>query len=392
MDAMASLGITTPATQDVVRVTSPGATTEPRGGRTVRAGDLVSFDAGVVADGYAGEVGRTWPADLDEASPAVLDLYRRSDELWDRLLDACRPGAPASALLDAYLAAGEPLPATPVARGIGLGFDDPVIVRDLPETAAAETLDPGVVLVVTGVVSDRRRGVDRHPRGHPHHPRGPGDADVEPLLAPRARRSVVMTEPDPGTGPDDGAADDTEVDETDWILYEKDPATKIATITLNRPDDLNAMTIGMRHRYADLLHQANIDDDVKVLVIRGDGDEPRQRRRPPRAHGGHVRADDGLDCASVRIPEDADVEYPPRRHLPVRRHEHPVLHRPGRGMRSLQDFKKISIVEVQGYCYGWHFYQAGRRRPRHLVRRRPVRPRRVPLRRLRRAHVAVGDR
>ena len=27
-------------------------------------------------------------------------------------------------------------------------------------------------------------------------------------------------------------------------------------------------------------------------------------------------------------------------------------------MRSLQDFKKISILEVRGYCYGWHFYQA----------------------------------
>ena len=24
-------------------------------------------------------------------------------------------------------------------------------------------------------------------------------------------------------------------------------------------------------------------------------------------------------------------------------------------MRSLQDFKKISILEVRGYCYGWHF-------------------------------------
>ena len=50
--------------------------------------------------------------------------------------------------------------------------------------------------------------------------------------------------------------------EADWILYEKDPVTKIATLTLNRPDRLNAPTIGMRLRYADLLHQANIDDDV----------------------------------------------------------------------------------------------------------------------------------
>jgi enoyl-CoA hydratase/carnithine racemase len=30
----------------------------------------------------------------------------------------------------------------------------------------------------------------------------------------------------------------------------------------------------------------------------------------------------------------------------------------GSGCRSLQDFKKISILEVKGYCYGWHFYQA----------------------------------
>ncbi len=28
------------------------------------------------------------------------------------------------------------------------------------------------------------------------------------------------------------------------------------------------------------------------------------------------------------------------------------------GCRTLQDFKKISILEVKGYCYGWHFYQA----------------------------------
>ena len=154
MDAMASLGITTPATQDVVRITGPGGSGGDHDGRRARAGELVSFDAGVVADGYLGEVGRTWPVDLDESSPAVLDLFRRSDELWDRLVDACQPGASAEGLLDAYRAAGEPLPSTPVARGAGLGFDDPVIARDLPETAARETLQPGDVLVVTGSVTD----------------------------------------------------------------------------------------------------------------------------------------------------------------------------------------------------------------------------------------------
>ena len=53
-----------------------------------------------------------------------------------------------------------------------------------------------------------------------------------------------------------------ERDPDDYILYEKDPATKIATLTLNRPERMNAPTIAMRLRYAELLHQANIDDDV----------------------------------------------------------------------------------------------------------------------------------
>ena len=64
------------------------------------------------------------------------------------------------------------------------------------------------------------------------------------------------------------------------ILYEKDPSTKIATITFNRPDQLNIPTIGARRRYADLIFKASIDDDVKVLVIRGVGDHLGYRCRP----------------------------------------------------------------------------------------------------------------
>ncbi len=50
---------------------SPRPAGSSRPGRRPRsqAGDLVSFDAGVVADGYAGEVGRTWPVGLDGARP-----------------------------------------------------------------------------------------------------------------------------------------------------------------------------------------------------------------------------------------------------------------------------------------------------------------------------------
>ena len=57
------------------------------------------------------------------------------------------------------------------------------------------------------------------------------------------------------------------------IRYEKDVANRIATITFDRPDQLNAPTIGARRRYGDLIFKASLDDDVKVLVIRGEGDD-----------------------------------------------------------------------------------------------------------------------
>jgi Xaa-Pro dipeptidase len=155
MEAIAVRGVTTPATQDVVRITTP----RPAAGDRIEAGDLVAFDAGVVAGGYTGEVARTYQAGSANGSAArVQALYKRWEELWARLIDACRPGARASALLAAYEAAGEEPPAAPIARGLGLGLDEPVVVRDLPATAAAQRLEPGMVVLVTGRVADGEVG------------------------------------------------------------------------------------------------------------------------------------------------------------------------------------------------------------------------------------------
>jgi Xaa-Pro dipeptidase len=150
LEAMAAGGVSTPSTQDAAWVTSrehPWRRASDDG--VVRAGDLVAFSAGVLDGGYTGEVGRTWPVgELNGAG----DLYRRWDALWDRLYEACQPGAPAIDLLAAYQAAGEELPPMPIARGLGLGFDPPVVSQHLPATAAGERLEPGMVLAVTGYV------------------------------------------------------------------------------------------------------------------------------------------------------------------------------------------------------------------------------------------------
>ncbi|OBF73005.1 Xaa-Pro aminopeptidase [Mycobacterium sp. 852002-51613_SCH5001154] len=156
LEAVAAGGVSTPSNQDVAWVTSPDHPwRRATGDGRVKVGDLVAFSAGVLAGGYIGEVGRTWPVG---AVRGAATLYRRWDSLWGRLLAACRPGAAANELLGAYQAAGEAPPPMPVARGLGMGFDPPVISTHLPVTATGERLDPGMVLAVTGYVWEQGIG------------------------------------------------------------------------------------------------------------------------------------------------------------------------------------------------------------------------------------------
>jgi Xaa-Pro aminopeptidase len=148
LEAMAAGGVSTPATQDVAWVTSREHPWQGAN-RAVEPGDLVALAAGALADGYVGEVGRTWVAG-DEVSGSARKLFARSESLYDRMLGACRPGAPTTGLLAAYEAAGESLPPMPVAHGLGLGFDPPVVSGAL--SAAGDRLDAGMVLAITGYV------------------------------------------------------------------------------------------------------------------------------------------------------------------------------------------------------------------------------------------------
>ena len=144
-----------------------------------------------------------------------------------------------------------------------------------------------------------------------------------------------------------------------FIKYEKDKKNKIAYVTFNRPDKLNAANIGMRLLFGDICFKAGIDDDVKVMVIRGEGKHF--------GGGGDLPEQKGMISENFKeesllhefgMPMD-DVKYPPPgtfRYL----HTLTDFYAKARaGDRPLQEFKKISIVEAKGYCYGWHFYMAG---------------------------------
>ena len=157
MGAMAEEGVSTPASQDVAWVTSPEhpwrrASRDAPVGR----GDLVAFDAGVILDGYVGELGRTRAVESEARSDESLREKWR--DLWDRLIERCQVGAPLSGLLSAYDAAGVPPPPVPVARGLGLGFDLPLVTHLLPASAGEENFEAGMVFALTAYVWKEGRG------------------------------------------------------------------------------------------------------------------------------------------------------------------------------------------------------------------------------------------
>jgi len=54
------------------------------------------------------------------------------------------------------------------------------------------------------------------------------------------------------------------------ILYDK-PLDGVASITLNRPEALNAINMAMRDDLWTFIHAAQLDPDVRVLIFRGEG-------------------------------------------------------------------------------------------------------------------------
>ena len=95
------------------------------------------------------------------------------------------------------------------------------------------------------------------------------------------------------------------------VLYEKDKETKIATITFNRLEKHNTANIGMRARFGELVFKANIDDDVKVLVIRGAGDHLGSGGDLDEHGDLYLSPKEGDNFLVDLEIDDPDVKYPP---------------------------------------------------------------------------------
>ena len=99
------------------------------------------------------------------------------------------------------------------------------------------------------------------------------------------------------------------------IRYEV--AERILTLTLNRPDKLNAFTAKMMSELIDAFDRADADDEVRAIVVTGAGrafcagadlsagaatfDYDKRKDAPRAEHGSPVRADGSIDYAHPAV-------------------------------------------------------------------------------------------
>lgn len=164
-ERMTAYGVTVPAVEGTFCVTpreGDGGSVPPLRRLTTDAaineGALVALEGGVLYAGYEGSVARTRPC-LATASVTTAQrrLHDRWRAIWESLREACRPGATGADLRKAYTVSGEPLPPFPIVRGVGLGYEPPIVGTALGADARS-ILDPGMTLAVCAYVWERGVG------------------------------------------------------------------------------------------------------------------------------------------------------------------------------------------------------------------------------------------
>lgn len=112
---------------------------------------------------------------------------------------------------------------------------------------------------IVGVSHD----ANSHPGSLPHSTPGPGRRDLAMLPPARGReigRARAMRR---------RRCQMKDSKNLETMIVEKEEG--ILTVTLNRPDRLNAFTVGMMHDWFSVLDSADEDDDVRAIIVTGAG-------------------------------------------------------------------------------------------------------------------------
>lgn len=124
------------------------------------------------------------------------------------------------------------------------------------------------------------------------------------------------------------------VDEVDEIRYEVDDG--VGRITIDRPEKKNTIRIDMRQAIYDAVKRAEVDDEVKVIVIKGAG-------------GNFCAGHDLSQVYKVYQSYDGEAAGERRPSMRARLHRDTQLLESYRGL--LYSLKPI-IVQIEGWCVG----------------------------------------
>ena len=116
------------------------------------------------------------------------------------------------------------------------------------------------------------------------------------------------------------------------VLFDKDPARRIAWITLNRPEKHNAMSVPMRARLAELVEACDADGEVGVIVIRGCGKS---------------------FCSGNEINEDWGQRVPGQRRMNLttaNRYAADLNYGRQGFSQAIARSRKVTIAQIHGYC------------------------------------------
>lgn len=131
----------------------------------------------------------------------------------------------------------------------------------------------------------------------------------------------------------------------EMVRYEKDPDRPVARIVFDNPKAMNALPVAALERVGDLVKEAEVDDDVKVIIFRGEGEcfgvgaDAGELGHYIGYRGGSSAEDRRRPSQRQRMLPDRNIVF-------------------GAFERTITECLKATICEVHGYCYGAHMQLA----------------------------------
>jgi enoyl-CoA hydratase len=131
----------------------------------------------------------------------------------------------------------------------------------------------------------------------------------------------------------------------DRVLFDVDPDQRIATITLNNPQQRNSYDATMRDAVARCLDRVAEDDDLTVVLLRGAGGVFSTGADMNNAYGWYG--------AQAQAPDEQTAKRRPsqRRRLTLDRTSFGFYH-------NFMGFPKVTVGEIAGYALGGGFEMA----------------------------------